>query len=149
MRFLLAFILLSVFLLKTSYADDNAAPNQDSFPFDQPCLKYDQANFKTGTALLEVMKQADFPQYCVLYSLSNYQVKEKNDEGYLITGSNSNPETTTVLLKSDKPYKPDQSFTSSDNPKPSGQWAYFIRTEELAQGNGTTKEIYVFQEIDF
>jgi len=124
--------LLIIFFTPIAFAQD-----QESFPFDNQCLKYDKANFKVGQALLDLMKTADFPQYCVLYSLSGYQIKEKRDEGYFIIGSKLDPqqaEITKVYLK-------------ASTSKPIGRWAYFVGMERFIMANGEDKEFYTFQEI--
>ncbi len=128
-----------IFIFSASFPFQAKAQDQE-FPFDQQCLKYDKANFKDGGALLDVMITADFPQYCVLYSLSNYQVKQKRDDGYFIIGSKSglqNPEATTVFFKSKKDYR---------ILKPVSQWAYFVGVEKFMMDNGQEKEFYMFQE---
>ena len=143
-----------VYAANTPATDNGPAPDQESFPFDKECLKYDKANFKVGQALLEVMTQNDFPQYCVLYSLSNYQIKEKWNEGYFIIGSKlklSNVQATVVYLKSNREYHQNQALTGHDSNglNPIGQWAYFTGIERFVMEDGKEKEAYVFQEIDF
>jgi hypothetical protein len=151
-------LFFAVFSFQIAYADNDSSKDSgeesQSFPFDKPCLTYDKANFTVGPALLAVMKENDFPQYCVLYSLSDYQVKQKLEGGYLIMGSTLEPkraEVTEVFLKSDKLYQQNQTFTGhgAGVSKPEGQWAYFKGPEEFFPKNGLEKEIYVFQEIDF
>ena len=156
--FILVFFTLS--LMPKSYsdnvstADNGEAQGQPSFPFDKPCLAFDKANFTVGPALLAVMTENDFPQYCVLYSLSDYQVEQKMKGGYFITGSKLEPrrtEAAEVFLKSDKLYEQNQVFAGNGSAvsKPAGQWAYFKGPAEFTQKNGAEKEMYVFQEIDF
>ena len=82
------------------------------------------------------MITADFPQYCTLYSLSKYQVKQKRDEGYFIIASNA---ATIVFIKTKKVY---------DISQPVGQWAYFVGQERFMMNDGQEKEFYTFQERD-
>ncbi len=120
----------------------------DSFPFNKPCLVFNKEIFKVEGNLIEVMKEGDFPQYCVLYSLSNYQVEEKWDNGYFMAGPTGEAEVfirTTVTHKKDQILKGE----AADIQKPVGQWAYFIGPDRFTMDNGQDKELYVFQEIDF
>ena len=183
-------ILFTLFSLQIAYAFDGPSKeiegtqDEQSFPFDKQCLTFDQSNFKVGQPLLDVMITADFPQYCTLYSLSKYQVKQKRDEGYFIiqkpkgtvplrnrgqspSVSASEVESTIVYLKSKKAYQNNQLLSASgpaeaegDSPlekqgtvlfnKPlKGQWAYFTGLERFVMIDGSEKEFYVFQEIDF
>jgi len=132
------FFFLNIILF-TAFSLNGEAQDQQSFPFDQQCLKYDKANFRVGGALLDIMKTGDFPQYCVLYSLSNYQVKQKRDDGFFIVGPKN--DETTVFLKSKKQYQQNQAL-------PTGQNAFFVGQERFVMENGVEKEFYVFQEID-
>ena len=142
MKFLqkLPFIIIffTPFSLQTAHAD-----NDSSFPFDKECLKFDKANFKVGEALLDVMTTGDFPQYCVLYSLSKYQVKQKGDGGYFMVGSKldqQHAEATTVFIKTKMTYQQNQILTA--------QQAYFTGLERFMMDNGAEKELYTFQEND-
>jgi hypothetical protein len=135
---LMIIIFLTLFSFPIAYAD-----NDPSFPFDKECLTYDKANFKTGGALLDVMTTGDFPQYCVLYSLSKYQVKQKRDEGYFIIGSKLDPpqaDATVVFVKSKMAYQQNQALEN--------KWVYFTGIERFTMDNGTEKEFYTFQEND-
>ena len=137
MKTLIIIIFFTLFSFQIAYAD-----NDSSFPFDKECLKFDKANFKVGGTLLHVMTTGDFPQYCVLYSLSKYQVKQKRDGGYFIIGSKLDQqyaEATTVFIKSKNVYQQNQ---------PVGQWAYFVGIERFSMDNGAEKEFYTFQEND-
>ncbi len=156
----LIILFFTVFSVQIAYAindastDGGEAQDQQSFPFDKQCLNYDEANFKVGQPLLDVMTAGDFPQYCVLYSLSKYQVKQKMVDGYFITGPKTDlqhAEMTTVFLKSKVSHQQNQILVSSTSSvsKLNGQWAYFVGPEEFAQDKGNEKEVYVFQEIDF
>ena len=111
---------------------------EQQFPFDKPCLTFNKADFKSGEALLEVMKTGDFPQYCVVYPLSGYKVKQVMDGGYLLTNG---ADDTVVFLKSDKKYPANQPLAAKE--------AYFVGPERFVVGNGVEQEFYVFQEIDF
>jgi len=162
-RFYYSFLIVIFFTaysLQIACADENASTassdvqGQQSFPFDKQCLEFYKANFKVDRALIDVVTGGDFPQYCVLYSLSNYKVKQRSDEGYFIIGSKSDPQNaqaTVAFLKSKRVYQQNQVFVGSNvgDSKPVGQWAYFVGPEDFSQGNGSEKEIYVFQEIDF
>jgi hypothetical protein len=130
------------------------AQDDSSFPFDRACLKYDQANFKVEQTLMDVMTTGDFPQYCVLYSLSKYQVKQKRDEGYFVAGINldqQHAEATTVFIKTKMSHPQNQVLagSASGDAQPVGQWAYFVGTEVFTMDNGSEKEFYTFQEKDF
>ena len=140
-------ILFTAFAIQIAYGQDQ------EFPFDKQCLKFDKSNFKVGQALLDVMTTGDFPQYCVLYSLSNYKIKQKRDDGYFIIGSKLDPartEASFVFLKSSRVYPQNQILEGhGSHSSPIGQWAYFLDEERFVMENGTEKEFYVFQEIDF
>ena len=145
-----SFLIISTFTAFLFYP----AYAQESFPFDNQCLKFDKANFKEGGALLDVMTTGDFPQYCVLYSLSSYQVNQKRDDGYFIVGSKLDPQhaqETLVFLKTKESYQQNQVLAGKDLAvsKPIGKWAYFVNTERFAMDDKAEKEFYVFQEIDF
>ena len=147
---LLMIVLFSFSIFQCAFSQ----AEEQLFPFDKPCLNYNEENFKVGEDLIKVMSKADFPQYCTLYSLSNYQVKEQWNHGYFIHGSKLNAqqtEATTVFLKSKVSYKANQALsgTLSATSKPNGQWAYFTGNERFALENGSEQELYTFQEIDF
>ena len=144
--------LFTAFSIQIACADGGI--EEQSFPFDKACFKYDKSTFKVGQSLLDVISGEDFPQYCVLYSLSGYQVKQKGDGGYFIIGARPGLQhvgMTRVFLKTTTVYRPDQALAGKDagDAKPVGQWAYFIGPEQLVMENGAEQEIYVFQEIDF
>ncbi len=152
--FFMSFLTQMANAVSDSSTESGDAQDQSAFPFDKPCLKFDKSNFQVGQPLLDVMVAGDFPQYCVLYSLSKYQVKQKRDDGYFLSGSKLDPQhadATTVFLKSNMAYQPHQLLAghATGALKPDGQWAYFIGGERFAMVNGTDKEYYVFQEIDF
>ena len=145
-------LLFTAFLIQIACADGGL--EEQSFPFDKACFKYDKSTFKIGQSLLDVIVGQDFPQYCVLYSLSDYQVKQKGDGGYFIIGARSGLQhagMSRVFLKTTAVYQLDQALAGKDagDAKPVGQWAYFIGPEQLVMENGAEQEIYVFQEIDF
>lgn len=138
----LLFLLLSGFCIQSiAYAQDGT---EQLFPFDKPCLVYNKETFKTGEALIDLMLQLDFPQYCTLYVLSDYQIKEKWENGYFIIGAKpgiQHAEVTQVFLKTDKVHRKDELLKS---------YAFFTGNERfIMDSTHQEQEFYTFQEISF
>ena len=128
---------LILFSFQIAYAD-----NESSFPFDNECLKFNKTTFKAGGSLLDLLKTGDFPQYCFIYSLSKFQIKQKRDDGYFINSTNMDEQpaqTTTVFIKTKKLYHHNQTIDQS---------VYFTGQERFMMDKGQEKEFYTFQEID-
>jgi len=144
--------------------EDNSQVVQHS---QEECMNFDKSIFKVGLALEVNMSMSEEPQYCVLYSLIDYVVIQKVENGFLITANNPSPYglDSTVFLESERPYRQNQGLVGFDKGnhvgsaqhqifdldvnKLVGEWAYYVRKTKYTDTAGFDKEIYVFKEIDF